>query len=484
MADVHPARSLPSPAGAPNGQKATYGSDVASPDVAYTRTSDGVNIAYQVVGDGPLDLVLVPGWISHLDMIWQWPPYARWLRRLASFSRLILFDKRGMGVSDRPTEAATLEERIDDLRAVMDAVESRSAALWGYYDGAAMCALFAATYPQRTSALVLSCAAPAGHDDDELHWLPPRDRMQRAAVAVEAGHWGDGESISRIAPSVADDERFREWWARFERSCASPAAVLALQRMVIELDIRHVLPTIRVPTLVLERDRDVNSDPRSGRYIVERIPGARHTVVPGVDSLPFVGDGESLIAAVEEFLTGRRGPAPSDRVLATVLFTDIVASTERAAAEGDVAWRRLLDDHDQIAAEAVARWRGRLVKTTGDGMLATFDGPVRAIRGASELREDLAAIGLEIRAGLHTGEVEIRGDDVGGIAVHIGARVADRAGAGEVLVSRTVKDLVAGSGVEFEDRGVHELKGVPDAWQLFSVVSAGIVSTASAPGNS
>ncbi len=434
------------------------------PETKYTKSGD-VNIAYQVVGDGPFDLVWVPGWVSHLEHSWEEPSNARFLHRLASFSRLIRLDKRGTGLSDRvsPAELPTLEERMDDVRAVMDAVGSERAALMGVSEGGSMCALFAATYPERTSALVLY-AANARHP---AHGLTA-EQLQPILDALER-NWGQGMAWPMWAPSRADDPQLKEWGARFERFGASPGAAVALFRMAAAIDIRKVLPAIRVPTLILHRTGDQALPVMDSRYMAEQIPGAKYVELPGMDHIWFVGDADAILNEVQEFLTGVR-PAPEpDRVLATVLFTDIVGSTERAAELGDRRWHDLLDGYYGRARRELDRFRGREIKTTGDGFLATFDGPARGIRCACAVSESVGQLGIAIRAGLHTGECETMGEDIGGIAVHIGARVTSEAAGGEVLVSSTVKDLVAGSGLEFEDRGSHRLKGVPDEWRLFAV---------------
>jgi pimeloyl-ACP methyl ester carboxylesterase/class 3 adenylate cyclase len=434
------------------------------PETRYAKSGD-VNIAYQVVGDGPLDLVFVPGFASHVEYAWEDPSLARFLRRLASFSRLILFDKRGTGLSDRVsvTELPTLEQRMDDVRAVMDAVGAERAALLGVSEGGPMSTLFAATYPERITALVVY-AAFAG-----MFGLPPSPENVQPFLDAMERNWGQGFGIGLFAPSMADDESCRQWWARFERLALSPGAAVALLRMNMEIDIRHVLPAIRVPTLVLHRAGDRAVSVEQGRYMAEHISGAKYVELPGDDHAPWIGDQDAIVDEIEEFLTGVR-PAPEpDRVLATVLFTDIVGSTERMADMGDHRWRDLLDGYYALARREIDRFRGREVKTTGDGFLATFDGPARAIRCARAISDEAGRLGLPIRAGLHTGECEIMGEDIGGIAVHIGARVAAMAASGEVLVSSTVKDLVAGSGLRFEDRGSRALKGVPEEWRLFAV---------------
>jgi class 3 adenylate cyclase len=436
------------------------------PETRYAKSGD-VNIAYQVVGEGALDLVLVPGFVSHLDIDWELPRYAYLLERLASFSRLILFDKRGTGLSDRPGGLPDLETRMDDVRAVMDVADSERAALFGYSEGGPMCCLFAATYPERTSALVLYGTYAKRQDpDDDYPWAATREERVAYAEEVER-EWGIQSDLSRYN-SNADEATIR-WWQRRTRASASPGAARDLILMNSQIDVRHVLPSIRVPTLVLHRRGDRDTEFEEGRYLAERIPGARFVGLEGQDHAPSV-DPDQIVDEIEEFLTGvRRGPEPN-RVLATVLFTDIAGSTERAAELGDRRWRALLEEHHAVVRRELERWRGREIDTAGDGFLATFDGPARAIRCACIVRDAVRDLGLEIKAGLHTGEVELVGDKPAGVAVHTGARVAASAGPGEVLVSSTVKDLVAGSGIEFDERGEHELKGVPGTWRLYAVV--------------
>lgn len=435
----------------------------------YAR-SGSVNIAYQVVGEGSIDLVYVMGWVSNLDYFWEEPSYARFLNRLASFSRVILFDKRGTGLSDRVQESdmPTLEQRMDDVRAVMDAVGSERAALFGVSEGGPMCALFAATYPHRTSALVMYGSYAKRIWAPDYPWAPTPQERQKFYDAIQDG-WGGVVDLATLAPSVANDERFRQWFASYLRLSASPGAALALARMNTEVDIRHVLPTIRVPTLIIHRAGDLDIDVGGSRYMSKRIPNAKYIELSGVDHLPWVGDQDAILGEVEEFLTGVRQIPGQDRVLATVLFTDIVGSTERAAALGDGRWKELLGRFFATVRKELGRFRGREIDTTGDGVLAIFDGPARAVQCACSVINAVRSLGIEIRAGLHTGEVEMMGTNIGGIAVHIGARVASRAGAGEVLVSSTVKDLVAGSGIEFEDRGMQTLKGISQEWHLFEV---------------
>ena len=436
------------------------------PETHYAKSGD-IHIAYQVVGEGPLDLVFVRGFVSHLEFEWEEPRVSRFNERLASFSRLIRFDRRGTGLSDRPPGMATLEQRMDDVRAVMDSAGSEKAAFFGVSEGGPMSLLFAATYPQRTSALVLygSYARRAWAPDHPFGIT--EEEMDRILDALERD-WGRAAGTEIWAPSRLGDESFGQWRAKYLRLAASPGAALALMRMNMEIDVRHVLPAIRVPTLILHRPGDRLVRVEQGRYLAERIPGARLVELPGIDHTFYV-DSDPILDEAEEFLTGVRHGAEPDRVLATVLFTDIVRSTELAARLGDRRWRELLELHHALVRRELAHFRGREVDTAGDGFLAVFDGPARAVRAASAISACVRGLGLEIRAGLHTGECEVMGDKLGGIALHIGARIAALAQGGEVLVSSTVKDLVAGSGLRFRERGVHVLRGVPDEWRLFAV---------------
>ena len=441
------------------------------PETRYAKSGD-VNIAYQVVGDGPFDLIHVPMFVSNLELQWEDPAERRYYERLASFCRLIMFDKRGTGLSDR-VAVATLEERMDDLRAVMDAAGSQRAAVFGSSEGGALSILFTATYPERVSALVLYGAYP------RMAWAPDYpDGIPEEIHALTVQHfeenWGRGQEggipVWALAPDRADDPAWRKAHGRWERLSASPGAAVAAYQMIREIDVRHLLSAIRVPTLVLYRMADL-AHAAGSRYLGAHIPGAKVVEVPGNTYWPYLGDQDAILDEIEEFLTGVRPVPEPDRALATVLFTDIVSSTERAATLGDDAWTRTLDRHDAQVAREVERHRGRRINTTGDGMLATFDGPARAVRCAQAICGAVRSLGIEVRAGLHTGEIELRGADIGGIAVHIGQRVSALAGPGEVLVSSTVKDLVAGSGITFADRGSHVLKGVPDEWRVFAVES-------------
>lgn len=423
-----------------------------------------MNIAYRVVGEGPLDLVWVPGLFSNLEIEWENPFYVRLYRRLASFSRLVIFDKRGMGLSDRNVGAPSLEERMDDVRAVMDAVGSERAALIGVSEGGPMSVLFAATYPERTVALVLYGTLARPRRDVDYQWGNEEGFALLYRIFDEG--WGTGESVQVFARSAIGIPGVREFVGRMERAAGSPGTMRAFLDTLGDIDVRAVLPTISTPTLVIHATDDHVVPIGNGRWLAENIPGARFVEMPG-EHMAF--DVDQFADEVEGFLTGKRHAVTTDRVLATVLFSDIVGSTERASALGDRRWRELLDQHDEVVRREVDSHRGKLVKTTGDGVLATFDGPARAVTCGCEIRDGLRPLGMEVRVGLHTGEIEIRGADIGGIAVHIGARVARLARPSEVLVSRTLTDLVAGSGISFEDRGAHELKGVPGTWQLFAV---------------
>ncbi len=437
------------------------------PQTKYAKSGD-ISIAYQVLGDGPPDLVYVPGWISHIEYAWESPAYAHFFRRLSAFSRLILFDKRGTGLSDREVGYPTLEERMDDVRAVMDAVGSERAAIFGMSEGGNMSMLFAATYPKRTVALILmGCFAKRIRAPD-YPWAPlPEERVQWL-TQIER-EWGGVVDLQTLGPSIAHDESAREWFSTYLRFGASPRAAITLGRLNTDIDVRDILPTIHAPTLILHRRGDQHVKVDEGRYLAERIPNAKLVELPGEDHLVWAGDHDVVIDEVEEFLTGtRHGPDP-DRVLLTVLFSDIVDSTSTAAKLGDRHWQELLERHDGAVRKQLERYRGREVTTTGDGFLAAFDGPARAIQFASAIRNEIRTLGLDIRVGLHTGECEQRGDDLTGIAVHLASRILGKAGTGEILVSNTVKDLVVGSGLDFEERSEESLKGIPGRWRLFAV---------------
>jgi class 3 adenylate cyclase len=440
---------------------------IAMPTTQYARSGD-LSIAYQVVGDGPIDLVWVPGFVSHVELIWEMPPAARMIERLASFSRLIMFDKRGTGLSDPVDGAPTLEERIDDLRAVMEAAGSREAAIVGVSEGVPMSILFAATHPELVSALVLYGGMARSTWAPDYPWATPTDDLLQSSAEL-LPHLYDGAVLEIMAPSLADDPQARQMFARFQRYAASPAMLQQNMLMFLDIDVRSVLPSIDVPTLVVHRRGDMTVNRRAAAWMAEQIPSAGYVELPGSDHLPFAGDSDAILDEIEEFLTGVRRTTEIDRVLATVMFTDIVDSTKRASAMGDRAWRDLLDAQNTVLRHELARGRGQEIKTLGDGMLATFDGPARAIRCALAMTAAVKPLDVEIRVGLHTGEVELVGDDVAGIAVHIAARVGALAGPSEVLVSGTVKDLVAGSGIAFTERGEHVLKGIPDQWRLFAV---------------
>ncbi len=435
------------------------------PETRYARSGD-VHIAYQVTGTGPFDLVWVPGAASNVELLWDFPDYARFATRLASFCRLICFDKRGTGMSDRTFGVPSLEERMDDVRAVMDAVGSQRAALLGQSEGGPMSILFAATYPERTRALILF-----GSFAYSVTRSWPVEQFQARLDNIER-EWGSGSYLQYMAPSKLSDDAFRRSWARYERQCASPASFIDLQRMNRDIDTREILPAIRVPSLVMHRSGDALVNVDRGRYLAEHIPGAKYVELPGIDHLPWVSEGDRVVDEIAEFLTGSRSEPEADRVLATVLFTDIVDSTKRVAELGDHGWRALLDRHDDAVRQQLARFRGHEVKNLGDGFLATFDGPARAVRCAAAISDSVRPLGIAVRSGLHTGEIELKRDDVAGIAVHIAARVAAEAEAGETVVSSTVRDLVAGSGLRFQDRGLHALKGLPEEVHLYSVLDA------------
>jgi class 3 adenylate cyclase/pimeloyl-ACP methyl ester carboxylesterase len=440
------------------------------PETQYAKKGDA-HIAYQVVGEGSVDVVLVSTWFSHVEARWDLPGYAHYLGRLASFSRLISFDKYGIGLSDPipAKELPPLEDWMDDVSAVMDAVGLERAAIVGAGEASPMAELFAATYPERTSALVLLNAtarisAAPGYE------IGASREVQEGIVSMTEQTWGRGDLIAAVNPSLAGDSAAKDAWGRFFRLSASPATAASVMRMLFELDVREVLPAIKVPTLVVHRLDNPIVTVDQGRYVADQIDGATFVGVPGADYGLAVGDIDAVIDEVEEFLTGSRPAHATDRVLATVLFTDIVDSTPRAVELGDARWREVLERHDELARTEVARFGGAIADFTGDGLLASFEGPARAVRCAFALRNRLRTLGLEMRAGLHTGEIERRGEDIAGIGVHIAARVVALGGAGEVLVSRTVRDLVTGSGLKFVQRGSHTLKGVPDQWEILEAI--------------
>jgi class 3 adenylate cyclase len=441
----------------------------------YARSADGLSIAYQVFGRGAFDVLYVPGYQSNLVLNWDLPAYARFLRDLASFCRVIAVDRRGVGLSDRlsPDEYPPLEVMMDDLRRVLDEVGSERAAVVGILDGGYQCSLFAATYPERTRALVLYGTSASGAWSPEYPWQWKPDRWQTFLDEMASG-WGtqaySDDLLRWFAPGAYRDESNRRWWARYQWLSASPGSAVAIERVYHQTDVRHVLPSIRVPTLVLHRREDPAEPVEGARYLARQIPAARYVELEGVDAPPWWGDSAAVVGEIQEFLTGTRRAPETDRVLATVMFTDIVSSTELLSSLGDARWKDVIAQHDERAREEIERHRGRYVDSTGDGILATFDGPARAVRCAQAIGGAVRSLGLTVRAGCHTGEVELADDGVRGIAVHIGARVLALAAPGEVLASSTVKDLVAGSGLAFEDAGEHELKGVPDRWRLYRVV--------------
>jgi class 3 adenylate cyclase len=450
-----------------------------SPETKYAKSGD-IHIAYQVIGEGTLDLVFAPGWITHVELAWEDPAEARFLRQLSSFARVIVFDKRGVGLSDRvpANQLPILEERADDVRAVLDAAGSGRAALFGVSEGGAMSALFAATYPERTVALILHGSFARGGGA-----LLTAEELDARMAALESD-WPHAIDPALPAPTLAADEGYRRWLHTYMRHSASPGAAAALYRMNSQIDVRDILSTIQVPTLVMYRrdarfghgagawrdsGEDVITPAVEGRFLAEHIPDAKLVELPGVDHLPWAGDANAVVGEVEEFLTGVRRGAEPDRVLATILFTDIVGSTAIAARLGDADWRELLERHHALVRRQLDRFRGHEIDTAGDGFVASFDGPARAIRCARAIAESVSALDLEVRAAIHTGECEIADGKLAGIALHIAARIASRAQPGETLVSSTVKDLVAGSRIEFTDRGAEALKGVPGEWRLFAV---------------
>ena len=432
--------------------------------------SGNYHLAYSVTGEGPMDVLYVPTWLSQIEHLWASPKVSRFFERSSHLGRLIMFDRRGSGMSDPIVGAPTLEEQMDDVNAVLDAAGGcEDVVLLAALEGGPMACLYAATHPHRVRALILYSAWARVVQSEDIPWAnPPEEREKLMEFLAET--WGTGARLDGLAPSEANDPEFRAWYAKLERLAASPNQIRILQKLIGEYDVRSVLPSIRVPTLVMHRRDDSLIDPRHSQYIAERIPGAKLVMLEGSDNLMVAGDSDAIIDEIEEFLTGARQVRAPDRVLATVMFTDIVDSTRRASEMGDRRWRELLERHDELVRRKLEYWSGREIKTTGDGFLATFDGPARAIQCAKAIAYDVNSLGVAIRAGLHTGECEVRGDDVAGMAVHIGARVGSLAGPGEVLVSSTVKDLVVGSGIDFADHGEHELKGVPGGWRVYRVV--------------
>jgi class 3 adenylate cyclase len=436
-------------------------------EIRFARSGD-VDIAYRVVGDGPIDLVFVQGSITHLEVYWELPQFRHYCERLAEFARLILFDKRGMGMSDRVPRATTLEERMDDIRAILDAIGSERAAVMGRSEGGPLAMLFAAAHPERTAVLILEGAEVRERTDDEWPWGEATAEEFEEAMATLPERWGNPGTAMAFAPSVSGQEWVRAWRAKLQRYACTPASAEAFMRMAFDIDVRDIAPTINVPTLIVHAVGDRICHVENARLLARTIPGAKYVERPGEDHAPWF-DPDQTLGEIREFLTGQREAATPDRVLATVLFTDLVGSTERAAELGDRRWRDLIEQHHASIRRELTRFDGVEVDTAGDGFFATFGGPARAIRCAQAIVEAVRPLGLEVRAGLHTGEVERSDGKVAGLAVNIGARVAARADAGEVLVSGTVRDLVAGSGLEFESRGVAELKGIPGEWRLFAV---------------
>ena len=438
-------------------------------DIQFARSGD-VSVAYHVVGDGPVDIVYVQGAWTHLEVEWELPAYRRFCELLGEFARVILFDKRGMGLSDQVPGATPLDVRMDDIEAVMDAVGSESASLLGASEGGPLSLLFAAAHPERTESLILTGAEVRERKDEEWPWGESTEEDFEASMASLPERWGKPRPIMQyFAPSQEDTPWLADWSARLQRNANTPGGAEAFFRMAFDIDVRDIVPIIRVPTLVIHSEGDRVCHVENGRFLAREIPDARYVELPGADHVPWF-EPDLVVSEIREFLTGHRVAVTPDRVLATVLFTDIVESTDRASLLGDSRWRELLETHNTILRAQLDRFRGEEVNTAGDGFLATFDGPARAIQCAQEIGRQVEVLGLEVTAGVHTGEIERMGDDVAGIAVHIGARIAGLAGPSEVLVSRTVKDLVAGSGIVFDDRGEHALKGMPDKWQVYAVV--------------
>ena len=438
-----------------------------TPEIRYASNGD-VHLAYQTFGEGEHDLILIPGFVSHAEFPWEHPPYRRFMERLGAIARVTVYDKRGSGLSDPIDRTAGFDQHLDDLGVMIEAVGARRPVLLGWSEGAAVAILFASYHPQEVRSLVLYGAFPRLlNGDDYASGVDPE--VFEAGLDVIRTTWGEGASLAILGPEKLEDDAFREWWGRYERVSAPPGVAIAALRMDGELDIRDLLPAIGVPTLLIHRTDDPIVRVEGARVLAERMPDARLVELPGTLHWPWIGNTDSVIEEIEQFLTGRRSTAEADRTLATVLFTDIVGSTARAAGLGDRRWRELVEDHDAAAALEVQRHNGRVVKSTGDGVLATFDRPTAAARCALAMHRAMARQELPLRAGLHTGEIELRGDDVAGLAVHIAARVNSLAGAGQTLATRTVKDLVAGSGLVFGPAGTHELRGVPGEWELYEV---------------
>ena len=440
------------------------------PETRYTKAGN-INIAYQVVGDGPIDIVLVPGWISNIDVFWEDPAMVRFLNRLASFSRLILFDKRGTGLSDRVTDTPMLEERMEDVNAVLDAVGSKEAVLAGYSEAGTMVALFAATYPERTHSIIMIGSFARRIRTDDYPFGAAPESYQAFIKEIES-NWGGPVGMEARVPSKVHDEQFKSWWSKFLRMGASPSTAGAITRMNMEVDVRTILPSIKVPALIIHADGDLVIGLDHGKYLAENIPNARLVVVRTDDHIPWIGAPNKILAEIEEFVTGDRTTREVQRVLSTLMFTDIVDSTQKATNLGDQQWADLLASHDQAIRHELSIYRGKEIDTAGDSFFASFDGPARALHCANAISQSVKKIGLSVRIGVHIGECELRGNTLAGIAVHIASRISALAAADQILVSRTVKDLVAGSGISFNDFGSHQLKGVPDPWQLYEVANA------------
>ena len=424
----------------------------------YAKNGD-INIAYQVFGEGNVDVVAVPGFISHIENYWDEPNLARWLRKFGSFSRVILFDKQGTGLSDRSSKAPNMDERMDDVSAVMDAVGIERAAIFGFSEGGALATLFAASHPEKSQALILYGASA------QFTQAGSEGFFQYVDTA-----WGSGESLPWFAPTMADDPAFKEWWGKFERLGASPGAAKKIVQLCSQIDITDILPSVNVPTLVIHRKDDVQVNVEGGRRLAEGIPNAKYVELPGLDHMPMVGENSyRILDEIAQFLTGEWRPIETETVLATVLFTDIAESTKRAADLGNQRWKDLLENHHNRVRGELSHYRGKEIDTAGDGFFATFDRPARGIWCACAIQESVSSLGIKLRTGLHTGECELMGDKVSGLAVNIGSRVMDKSEPGEILVSSTVKDLVAGSDLQFNDRGKHTLKGIPGEWRLFQV---------------
>jgi len=438
------------------------------PDIRFAQSGD-ISVAYATNGEGPIDIVYVEGAYTHLEVEWELPQYRAFCERIGKFARLIRFDKRGLGMSDRVPGATTLETRMDDIRAVMDEVGSERAAIIGESEGGPLAMLFAAAHPERTRALILQGAEVRERTDDEWPWGENTQESFDASMAAMPDRFGKGNAFQYLVPSIGDVPWGREWLAKRQRNASTPGAWEAFARMAFEIDVRHVAPAISVPTLIFHATGDQVCHVENARFLARTIPGARYVEIDGADHLPWAKDADQFLAELREFLTGEREAPVVDRMLATILFTDIVDSTARAAALGDRRWRDLLAEHHRLVRAAVERHGGREVDMAGDGILATFDGPARAISCAQAIQRETAPLGIEVRAGVHTGEVERIGDGVAGIAVHTGARIAASAGPGEVWTSDIARQLTAGSGIEYLDRGRHQLKGVPEEQQLYAV---------------